>query len=37
MEKKKRNFRYASVLNITFPKYIKVPLCQGSEYTFPKI
>ena len=24
------------VLNITFLKYKKVPLCQGSEYIFPK-
>ena len=29
--------KYFSVLNILFPKYKKVPLCQGSEYTFPEI
>ena len=32
-----RKFRYARVLNILFQKYKKVPLCQGSEYTFPEI
>ena len=29
--------RHARVLNIPFQKYKKIPLCQGSEYTFPEI
>ena len=32
-----RKFRYARVLNIPYLKYKKVPLCQGSEYTFSEI
>ena len=28
--------KYARALNTPFPKHKKVPLSQGSEYTFPK-
>ena len=37
-----RKFRYARVQNILFLKYKKssirkVPICQGSDYTFPEL
>ena len=32
-----RNLYFVRILNISFQKYKKVPLYQGSEYTFPKI